>query len=112
MPAPLHSDLRWRAIIQIIYFEISLSRVARLNCVSERTIKRWLALFEKTGDVEPKLIPGRNPILAAEHLIILKELVLSNPTDTLIEIQCRLVIFFFFFLSFFYGFHSLPLSSC
>ena len=63
--------------------------VAKTFSVSVPSIKRWLKRRRETGDVvEPKPIPGRNPIKGAALKEWLPEHLKENP-DLTLEEHCR-----------------------
>ena len=53
MPLPYTLDLRWRAIWMSIAHGATPTEIGQLLCLSERTVRRYLALFQQTGVVEP-----------------------------------------------------------
>jgi transposase len=57
---PYSKDLRLR-VLSAVDAGTPREQVAKTFSVSMPTIKRWLRRRRETGDVEPKLIPGRPP---------------------------------------------------
>ncbi len=55
---PYSKDLRLR-VLAAVDSGMPREQVAKTFSVSMPTIKRWLKRRRETGDVEPKLIPGR-----------------------------------------------------
>lgn len=53
IPNPYAVDLHWRSIWLYIAKELNPLEIARLVCVNKRTIRRYVTLFEQTGDVQP-----------------------------------------------------------
>ena len=47
------NDLRWRIVWLYHYKEKSIEEIQELLFVSSRTVRRYLALFDETGDVSP-----------------------------------------------------------
>ena len=47
-------DLRWRAIVLYVIMGLNIKDVSFLLGISTYSIERWVALFNKTGDVLPK----------------------------------------------------------
>ena len=54
MPNPYSLDLRWRIIWLYLAHKKSPSRIAALLHVSERTVRRYVALFYRSGDVRQR----------------------------------------------------------
>ncbi len=52
MPNPYSLDLRWRIVFLHISENISVTDISRLLCVSESSIRRYLSVFQQTGDVK------------------------------------------------------------
>jgi transposase len=61
---PYSKDLRLR-VLAAVDRGVPREEVARTFSVSVPTIKRWLKRRRETGDVEPKLIPGRPGVKGA-----------------------------------------------
>jgi transposase len=62
---PYSKDLRLRVLAAVDDRGVPREEVARTFSVSVPTIKRWLKRRRETGDVEPKLIPGRPGVKGA-----------------------------------------------
>ena len=92
MPNPYSLDLRWRIIW--LYFAHSRSqlRIAALLHISERTVRRYVDLFYRSGDVRPRACPQR--LLGEFEQIILLRLILANPGIYLYELKSELVKMF------------------
>ena len=52
MPHPYSLDLRWRIIWSFICHRQSFADIASLFGVCERTVRRYVSLFQRTGDVK------------------------------------------------------------
>jgi transposase len=57
---PYSKDLRLR-VLSAVDRRVPREEVAKTFSVSMPTIKRWLRRRRETGDVEPRVIPGRPP---------------------------------------------------
>ena len=53
MPRSYSTDLRWRIVWLHYYKEKSFEEIEELLFVSARSIRRYIALFDETGDVSP-----------------------------------------------------------
>ena len=82
MPTPYAVELRWRVICLNLLHGFSSHEVGELLCLSERTVRRYLTLFQQTGDVKP--VSRRN---RAQRLLELLQIVLWNPGIYLHEVQ-------------------------
>ena len=49
MPKAYATDLRWR----VVWLCLTFSEIATLLLVSERTVRRYISLFNKSGGIEP-----------------------------------------------------------
>lgn len=88
MPKPYAIDLRWRIIWLYISHKLAPSDIAHIMCISERTVWRYIALFEQTGDVKPATYHHGPPKLLGdfEQLTILR-LIIQYPGIYLNELQ-------------------------
>ncbi len=95
MPNPYSLDLRWRIVFLNISENISVADISRLLCVSESSIRRYLRVFQQTGDVRPvDHHHGPHSILGDfEHIIILR-LIQERPSIYLEEIRGKLLDLF------------------
>lgn len=59
--------------------------ISKIFKVSERTVYEYLRQYRETGNLTPKPITGRPPILTNENLNIIKKIVLENIDSTLEE---------------------------
>ena len=95
MPKPYATDLRWRIIWLYIAHESTPSEISHLMCISERTVRRYIALFEETGDVKPATYRHGPPRLLGDfEQLTLLQLILQHPGIYLHELQEKLVEYF------------------
>lgn len=88
-------DMRWRCIVLRYVYSIPVEHISLLLGVSERSIRRWMALFNSTGDVNepPKIKPGESkpePLksrFSKEVLDAIDAYVATNPCFYLEELQ-------------------------
>lgn len=59
--------------------------ISKIFKVTERSVYGYLRQHRETGNLEPKPITGRPPVLTNENLTIIKKIVLSNIDSTLEE---------------------------
>ena len=91
MPNPYSVDLRWRIIWLYLAQKLSSLRIATLLNVSERTVRRYVALFYRTGDIKPRLRKnGPRRLLGEFEKLVLLHLILANPGIYLFEIKDEL----------------------
>ena len=91
MPRPYSIDFRWRIVWLSLVSQWDTSDISQLLCVSERTVRRFVKLFQQTGDIKPKSHRHGPPKLMGDHeqLLILR-LILAHPGIYLHEIQAQL----------------------
>ena len=95
MPNPYSLDLRWRIIWLYLAHKQSPLRIAALLHVSERTVRRYVALFYRSGDVRPGARKnGLQRLLGEFEQIVLLRLILANPGIYLYELKSELVKMF------------------
>lgn len=63
----------------------TITEVADIFGVSERSVARYLQIKRERGDLTPLPLPGRPPILTKINLLTIKEIILSNKDGTLDE---------------------------
>ena len=92
MPRAYTIDLRWRIVWLYTVQQLSPGEIANLACVNERTVRRYITLFEQTGDIQPALQRHGPPKLLGdfEQLVLLR-LIFENPGIYLHEIQAKLL---------------------
>ena len=80
MPMLYSLDLRWRVIWMHIAHQTTRARTAQLLGLSECTVRKYLALFGYSGDIEAEPHRNGSQILLGDHeqLLILR-LIISNP---------------------------------
>ena len=95
MPTPFSLDLRWRVVWLHLSTNYAPARIAQLMSVSERTVWRYISLFNHTGDVQPqKRRNGPRLLMGDFEQITLLRLILENPGIYLDELQDRLLAIF------------------
>lgn len=62
MPLAYSNDLRWRIVWLYYCKEKSIEEIQELLYVSTRSVRRYLTLFEETGDVSPAIQQHGPPI--------------------------------------------------
>ena len=67
MPGAFSEDLRWRIVWHHLYKEANPEDIAEALYVSERTVRRIVALFLLTGDVARRPIVGRSISLTSQE---------------------------------------------
>ena len=63
----------------------TVREIAAIFKVTERAVYNYLKKYNETGDLTPKQIPGRPPILTDENLLLIKGIILENKDLTLEE---------------------------
>ena len=53
MPKAYATDLRWRVVWLYITQYLDVHEISKQLCLSERTARRYIHLFEQTGDIKP-----------------------------------------------------------
>lgn len=64
---------------------MSPTEAARVFRVGQSTVKRYLKLRARQGDLQPKAIPGRPPTIGPEQLDALRHQIEEWPDATLAE---------------------------
>lgn len=91
MPKAFSTDLRWRIVWTYLTSQHTLSEIARTFCLCERSVRRYVDLFYRTGDVLPQVSShGPKKLLGEYEQVVLLQLILSNPGIYLIELQTEL----------------------
>ena len=91
MPKAFGIDLRWRIIWLHLVHKKSPSEIGALVCVSERTVWRYITLFDQTGDVKPVAYShGPHRLLGDFEQVTLLRLILQFPGIFLSELQDKL----------------------
>ena len=94
MPRPYSLDLRWRIIWAYLSQNLSSVQIAEIFGVCERTVKRYVLMFEQTGEVESVQASHGSPLLDKFEQLKLLQLILDYPGIYLKEIQKKLEGFF------------------
>ena len=91
MPILYSLDLRWRIIWIALAWHASPQEIGQQLSVSERTVRRYLKMFEETGDVRPRSRrSGPLRLFGKYEQLTLLRLILENPGIYLHEIQQQL----------------------
>ena len=91
MPLAYPLDFRWRIVWFSIVHKIQPATIARQMCISVRSVRRYLRLFQQTSDVEPqKQCHGPQPLLGDFEQLILLRLIGENTGIYLHELQEKL----------------------
>lgn len=92
MPKAFSTDLRWRIVWTYLTTHSTLSGLASTFCLSERTVRRYVDLFYRTGDVLPKeSVHGPKKLLGDYEQVILLQMILTRPGIYLLELQAELL---------------------
>ena len=95
MPNPYSLDLRWRIVWSFICHRQSFSDIACSFQVCERTVRRYVNLFLRTGDIRARQRRhGPLPLLGEFEQMVLFRLILANPGIYLCEIQDEILRMF------------------
>ena len=89
MAAPLSHDLR-RRLMQAVEDGSSAREAARRFAVSESAAIKLVRRVRETGSTAPARIGGYRKPLLAGHEELLRELTVSKPNITLVEIKAAL----------------------
>ena len=85
MPVPYSLDLRWRIVWAYLTHRLSYARIAVNFAMSERTVRRYVALFQMSGDVERRRRKhGPKPMLGEFFLF---RMILQHPGIYLSEMK-------------------------
>ena len=90
MPGAFSEDLRWRIVWHHLYKEANPEDIAEALYVSERTVRRIVALFLLTGDVARRPIVGRSRSLTSQEETLILDAIFENPGIYLDEVQRHL----------------------
>ena len=95
MPVPFSINLRWRVVWLYLVHHLSAADVSEVICISERTARRYIRMFETTGDVEPKSYTRGPPKLLSDfEQIQLLRIITENVGIYLHEIQERFLVMY------------------
>ena len=88
MPTSYSVDLRWRVVWLRLVHDMTTGSIAREMCISESSVKRYLALFQRTGDVTPTpQRRGTERLMGDFEQIVLLQLISENIGIYLRELQ-------------------------
>ena len=88
MPTPYSLDLRWRIVWAYLAQGLSFSEIAEVFVVSERTVRRYVALFQATGDIKPSdRQHGPRTLLGEFERMFLFRMILHHPGIYLYEMK-------------------------
>ena len=91
MPNPYSLDLRWRVVWLSLTRCYSAIQISRLLHLSECTLRRYITIFQQTGDVKPKQHRhGPLRLLGDFEQLTLLQIILQNPGIYLDEVQTKL----------------------
>ena len=91
MPKAYAVDLRWCVVWLYLAQNRSSSDISTLLLLSERSVRRYISLFYRTGDVEPtSQRHGPQKLLGDFGQLTLLHIILSNPGIYLSEIKDQL----------------------
>lgn|SRR5574338_1493592 len=83
MARPLSVELRKKIVDAYERSVGTINKIADIFGVSPRSVRRYLKLYRNDGNLSPKPLPGRPPILTDANLSIIKDIILSNSDGTL-----------------------------
>ena len=83
MANPLSKELREKIVSAYERGLGTIKEVAEIFSITERTVAKYLQIYRETGDLTPKSLPGRPPILTDKNLTIIKKIILLNQDGTL-----------------------------
>jgi transposase len=85
------SDLRWRAVVLVFLYSIEPDFVGAILGVSERTVRRWLRCFERTGSPSPTQALSKKKSRWPTHVLEFVQLYVENhPCFYIEELQAEL----------------------
>ena len=87
MPLALSEDLRWRIVMLHQYKQYSISEIATLLVVSQKSVQRVLARYSSSGDVEVTKRHGPEVMLGSFKEMILVQFLMDNLGAYLDELQ-------------------------
>ena len=88
MPNPYAIDLRWRIVWAHLAHNLSFSQIAVMFSVSERSVRRYVSLFQSTGDIKPAARKhGPKTVLGEFERMFLFRMILQHPGIYLYEMK-------------------------
>ena len=92
MPRAYAVDLRWWIVWSYLALNSTPAEAAERFCLSERTVRRYIDCFYRTGDILPNdSVHGPRKLLGDHEQLILLQLILSRPGVYLHELQTELL---------------------
>lgn len=92
MPIPFSVDFRWRVVWFYVAYQLSALEIAQQLCISERTVRRYVDMFQQTGEVEPRAHNHGPPKLLGDfEQIVLLRLITEYPGIYLHEIKSKIL---------------------
>ena len=91
MPCYYSTDLRWRIVWLYYYKEKSFEEIEELLFVSSRSIRRYIDLFNDTGDVSPATQQHGPPKTLEHEKMYLVQSLMSKPDIYLEELRQELI---------------------
>ena len=88
------ADMRWRCIVLHFLYSTPIERVSLIMGVSNASIKRWMALFERTGNVVSRMPRARSARWPSEVYTFVGEYIYAHPCFYIQELQEELQIAF------------------
>ena len=92
MPLAYSSDLRWRIVWLYYYKEKTIKEISELLFISSRSVQRYTALFDETGDISPATYQhGPQRLLTVYEETALVQALLSKPDMYLEELRQEII---------------------
>ena len=96
-PAPYEQDLRAAVVHQSLVLHLSIKRIARLNGISERTVRRYIERFQTFGSVQPDHVifgetRGPSHRIRPRDLVMIKRIISEDCTLYVDEIRTILIL--------------------
>ena len=80
MPVSYSTDLRQRVVWLYIAHSLKMSEISERLCLSERSVRRYIDLFQGSGDVKPcSQQHGPTKLLGKFEQVLLLRLTIKNP---------------------------------
>jgi transposase len=83
-------DLRWRAVVLSYVYDIDIREISIVLGVSQRTVARWNAMFQQSGNVLAKSRAKRQSRWPSNVCAFVEEYLKDNPCFYLEELQMAL----------------------
>ena len=85
MTQPFSKDLREAVVTAYTNGVGTITEVAQIFSISKSSVNKYLYIARNDGDLTPKTPTGRPPLLTEENLQIIKEIILSSPSERLVD---------------------------